>query len=172
MLASWTWAQIVAKIKSVVNRGTLNWSGNNTTYSIPAGYYSDGTLDSRPSYNNGYNAGVTAADNRVNTSSVNYQSGYNAGYSAGAAVVKVASGTINVAKANTIYTVTCGFQPDAVMLYAVSEDTKLGVYANKFKSFNFFGKLGMFGVTSTGFTIQSTGNYMYGYEYYYIAIKF
>lgn len=39
------------------NRGTLNWSGNNTTYSVPAGYYSGGTLDSRASYN----AGVAAA---------------------------------------------------------------------------------------------------------------
>ena len=42
------------------NRGNLNWSGSNTTYSVPAGYYSGGTLDSRPSYNNGYNAGNSA----------------------------------------------------------------------------------------------------------------
>ena len=43
------------------NRGNLSWSSSNTTYSVPAGYYSGGTLDSRPSYtagyNNGYNAG-------------------------------------------------------------------------------------------------------------------
>lgn len=45
------------------NRGNLNWSGSNTTYSVPAGYYSGGTLDSRTSYNNGYNAGVTAGKN-------------------------------------------------------------------------------------------------------------
>ena len=42
---------------SMVNRGNLNWSGSNTTHSVSAGYYSGGTLDSRPSYNNGYNAG-------------------------------------------------------------------------------------------------------------------
>ena len=48
---------------TMANRGNLNWSGNNTTYSVPAGYYSGGTLDSRPSYNNGYNAGVTAGKN-------------------------------------------------------------------------------------------------------------
>ena len=42
------------------NRGNLNWSGSNTTYSVPAGYYSGGTLDSRTSYNNGYNSGVNA----------------------------------------------------------------------------------------------------------------
>ena len=64
---------------SMPNRGALNWSGSNTTYGVPAGYYSGGTLDSRPSYN----AGVAAADNRVNTNSQSYKSGYNAGVSAG-----------------------------------------------------------------------------------------
>ena len=64
---------------SMPNRGALNWSGSNTTYSVPAGCYSGGTLDSRPSYN----AGVAAADNRVNTNSQSYKSGYNAGVSAG-----------------------------------------------------------------------------------------
>ena len=42
---------------TMANRGKLNWSGSNTTYSVPAGYYSGGTLDSRTSYNNGVNAG-------------------------------------------------------------------------------------------------------------------
>ena len=45
------------KTGTMANRGKLNWSGSNTTYSVPAGYYSGGTLDSRTSYNNGYNAG-------------------------------------------------------------------------------------------------------------------
>ena len=45
---------------TIANRGKLNWSGSNTTYSVPAGYYSGGTLDSRPSYTNGYNAGNSA----------------------------------------------------------------------------------------------------------------
>ena len=45
----------------MANKGVLNWSGSNTTYSVAAGYYSGGTLDSRPSYNNGYNAGVSAS---------------------------------------------------------------------------------------------------------------
>ena len=49
----------------------MNWSGSNTTYSVSAGYYTGGTLDSRTSYNNG----VSAADNRVNTSSKSYSSG-------------------------------------------------------------------------------------------------
>ncbi len=83
LTASTSLADIATKIASIVNRGTLNWSASNTTYSIPAGYYSDGTLDSRPSYTNGYNAGVTAADNRANENSANYKAGYNAGVAAG-----------------------------------------------------------------------------------------
>ena len=86
-----TWSQVIEKIKSVVNRGTLNWSGSNTTYGIPAGYYSGGTLDSRPSYSNGYNAGVTAADNRSNPNSTNYKTGYNAGVAAADARVNTGS---------------------------------------------------------------------------------
>ena len=58
---------------SMANKGNLNWSGSNTTYSVPAGYYSGGTLDSRPSYNAGYSAGNSAG----------YNNGYNAGVQAG-----------------------------------------------------------------------------------------
>ena len=76
-------ADVAAKIAAVVNRSTLNWSGSNTTFAVPAGYYPGGTLDSRPSYNSGYNAGVTAADNRANVNSANYKAGYNAGVAAG-----------------------------------------------------------------------------------------
>ena len=46
------------------NRGNLNWKpSNGTTYTVPAGYYSGGTLDSRDAYNNGYNAGYTKGIN-------------------------------------------------------------------------------------------------------------
>ena len=66
------------------NRGALNWTpSNGTTYTVPAGYYSGGTLNSTTAYNNGYNSGVSAADNRANPSSTNYKTGYNAGVSAG-----------------------------------------------------------------------------------------
>ena len=58
---------------SMPNRGTLNWSGSNTTYGVPAGYYSGGTIDSRPSYTNGYNAGVSAGTSATrNLKSVTY----------------------------------------------------------------------------------------------------
>lgn len=67
---------------SMPNRGALNWSGSNTTHSVPAGYYSGGTLDSRPSYNNGYSAGNTA--------------GYNSGYSAGVNAATVTQGKLSV----------------------------------------------------------------------------
>ena len=85
-------ADVAAKIAAVVNRGTLNWSGSNTTFAVPAGYYPGGTLDSRPSYN----AGVTAADNRANVNSVNYKTGYNAGVAAGknASFNLISSGTM------------------------------------------------------------------------------
>ena len=81
------------------NRGTLNWSSSNTTYNVPAGYYSGGTLDSRPSYN----AGVTAADNRANPNSTNYKTGYNNGYNAGVSATTgrkktITSGAINKQK--------------------------------------------------------------------------
>lgn len=69
----------VCGIASTVQSKTLNWSGSNTTYAVPAGYYSGGTLDSRPSYTNGYNQGVSDADGRANANSTNYKSGYNAG---------------------------------------------------------------------------------------------
>ena len=93
---------------TMVNRGTLNWSGSNTTYTVPAGYYSGGTLDSRPSYN----AGVTAADNRANPNSTNYKTGYNNGYNAGynASTIQYITTAKNSSKSvtsiSTSYTVT------------------------------------------------------------------
>ena len=56
---------------SMANKGALNWSGSNTTYSVPAGYYSGGTLDSRPSYNAGVSAGKTAIDGSGQSSAYN-----------------------------------------------------------------------------------------------------
>ena len=65
---------------TMANRGKLNWNpSSSTTYTVPAGYYSGGTISS----SNAYSKGVTDADNRANTSSVNYQTGYNNGYNAG-----------------------------------------------------------------------------------------
>ena len=46
---------------TMANRGSLNWSPTtSTTYSVPAGYYSGGTLDSSGAYNAGYDIGVAA----------------------------------------------------------------------------------------------------------------
>ena len=43
---------------SMANRGDLNWKpSTGTTYTVPAGYYSGGTLNSTTAYNNGYNEG-------------------------------------------------------------------------------------------------------------------
>ncbi len=69
---------------TMANRGNLNWTpSTGTSYTVPSGYYSGGTLNSSGAYNTGYSAGVTAADNRANANSTNYKTGYNAGYSAG-----------------------------------------------------------------------------------------
>ncbi len=74
---------------TMANRGALNWSPTtSTTYTVPAGYYSGGTLNS----SGAYNAGVTAADNRANANSTNYKTGYNNGYNAGVSAGKVDAG--------------------------------------------------------------------------------
>ena len=66
---------------TMVDRGALNWAPtSSTTYNVPEGYYSGGTLNSSGAYNIGFNDGVTAADNRANANSVNYKTGYNNGY--------------------------------------------------------------------------------------------
>ncbi len=106
---TFTNASSVGATGSMPNNGALNWSGSNTTKTVAAGYYSGGTLDSRPSYNAGvtaadaranvnsanykagYNAGVTAADARANSSSANYKAGYNAGVAAADARTNVNS---------------------------------------------------------------------------------
>ncbi len=62
-------------------------------------------------YNNGYNAGVTAADNRVNTNSTNYKTGYNNGYSAGQSAgrtLKTYSGTVTSSTSKMSMTATNG----------------------------------------------------------------
>ena len=70
---------------TMANRGKLNWNpSSSTTYTVPAGYYSGGTISS----SNAYSKGVTDADNRANASSVNYKTGYNAGYSSGMTTTK------------------------------------------------------------------------------------
>lgn len=102
------------------NRGTLNWSGVNTTGGVSAGYYSGGTIDSRPSYNSGWNGGVTAADNRANPSSANYQAGYNAGQSAGKASLKKVRYTYNQKVNGKSFSYDTGKQLVAVMLVSAS----------------------------------------------------
>ena len=99
MTSSTSWNNVVNKLKGVPNKGNLNWSGSNTTYSVSAGYYTGGTLNSKPSYTNGYNAGVSAADNRVNSNSANYK----AGYSAGRDSVNAYNGGHGIAAYNTPY---------------------------------------------------------------------
>ena len=66
---------------------------------------------SSTNYKTGYNAGVTAADNRVNTNSTNYKTGYNNGYSAGqnaGRTLKTYSGTVTSSTSKMSMTATNG----------------------------------------------------------------
>jgi len=46
---------------TMANKGALTWKpSSSTTYTVPAGYYSGGTLDSSAAYTAGYNAGLAA----------------------------------------------------------------------------------------------------------------
>mgnify|MGYP006935423833 CR=1 FL=1 len=78
---------VADKIKGVANRGNLNWSGSNTTASVLAGYYTGGTLDSRPSYNNGYSSGRSQGQSDVKNSPNSYslytKSQYDANWNSG-----------------------------------------------------------------------------------------
>lgn len=47
---------------SMPNRGNLNWNPNSSTsYTVPEGYYSGGTISTANAYNAGYNAGYAKA---------------------------------------------------------------------------------------------------------------
>ena len=61
---------------TMANRGNLNWNpSSSTTYTVPAGYYSGGTISS----SNAYSKGVTDADNRINSNSASWKNGYATG---------------------------------------------------------------------------------------------
>ena len=92
-----TISTVADKIKGVANRGNLNWSGSNTTYSVSAGYYTGGTLDSRTSYNNGRTQGQNDVKNSPNSYSLytkaQYDANYNNGYNAGKSVFTIKTGS-------------------------------------------------------------------------------
>ena len=105
MSSNTSWNDIVNKLKGVANRGTLNWSGSNTTYTVSAGYYTGGTLDSRSSYNNGYNSGYGSGRSQGRsdvTSNPNgyglytksqYDSNWSNGYNSGRRNIRVVAGS-------------------------------------------------------------------------------
>ena len=76
---------------TMTNRGAwTSGSSGSGHITIPAGYHNgSGYVDC----SGAYNAGVTAADARVNTSSANYKAGYNSGRSQGQADVKANPGS-------------------------------------------------------------------------------
>lgn len=74
--------------------------------------------DNTTNYNNGYNAGVVAADARVNTASANYKGGYNAGYAAGSGSRgRVYKAFLNyTGNWNTTWTINVGFTACMVVM--------------------------------------------------------
>ena len=140
MTSTYTWAQVVSALTGVANNGVLNWSEVYATYTLVAGYYTGGTIDSRPSYTRGvndadnranpntinyqtgYSNGVTDADNRANPNTVNYQTGYNNGYNA-ANDIRYTSGSVTSVNSSkpvgsrmfTIWNI--GFNPVMVFAY-------------------------------------------------------
>ena len=68
---------------TMTNQGAwTNTPTASTKVKIPAGYHNgSGYVDTSTVYTNGYNAGVTFADGRVNTSSLSYTTGYTEGTS-------------------------------------------------------------------------------------------
>ena len=103
---------------TMANRGKLNWNpSSSTTYTVPAGYYSGGTISS----SNAYSKGVTDADNRANTSSVNYKTGYNNGYKNGKTTnYVVKQGSVDVGAADEdFHTITINTGLSSISYYQV-----------------------------------------------------
>ena len=133
---------------SMPNRGQLNWSGSNTTYSVPAGYYSGGTIDSRPSYNAGYNAGKA-----------NYTK---------------ATGTTTASSYDIWVNVNLGWQPRTIILYC-SDMQALYAYSADLNKQLMCDRNGarlqsVFQITNTGFKWYAT-SHSNNATMNYIAIK-
>ena len=88
------------------NNGTLNWSDENTTKTITPGYYSGGTLDSRPSYNAGHDAGYTEGKND------GYEQGYEEGKEEGSIDKSYDLGTLTFTAENQTKTLDCKSVPN------------------------------------------------------------
>ena len=105
---------------TMANRGKLNWSpGGSTSYSVPAGYYSGGTLNSASAYNSGYNNGVNAGKQTMGSTlqyvhhvSMGQNDPYYGSYTAGSAgyylVIACATGTQDNNKKRTVTISTNG----------------------------------------------------------------
>ena len=141
---------------TMANRGALNWTpSNGTTYTVPAGYYSGGTLNSTTAYNNGYNAG--RSNPVVKTGAFTTPSSYG-----------ITNGKI---------TINCGFQPNYIVLF--SDNQKMAaVYISKYYSKSFAALAGnkqyqedVFSTSSTGFTYIQKSAYQTNRQYYYVAAQ-
>lgn len=164
------------------NRGALNWSGNNTTKSVDAGYYSGGTLDSRPSYNSGYGNGRVQGQNDVTGSpgsyglytKSQYDANWNNGYSAGASAKtsKISSGHYTTGTYLNI-----GFQPNIIILKRDGDKLPVGVFSSIGVNINYM--VGpsnsytenCFATDSNGFSTNNLPSYSNDKYCYYVAAK-
>lgn len=167
---------------TMANRGTLNWSEINTTKSVDAGYYSDGTLDSRPSFNSGYSSGENAVKNNPNGYGLysksqydqNYTNGYNTGHSAG---VQEKTSLISSGHYTTGTYLNIGFQPNIIMLKRDGDKLPVGVFSSVGVSINYM--VGpsnsytenCFETDANGFRTNNLPSYSNSKYCYYVAAK-
>lgn len=171
---------------TMANRGTLNWSGSNTTKTVDAGYYSGGTLDSRPSYNSGYGAGRAQGQNDVTGSpgsyglytksqyDTNWNNGYNSGYSAGASAKtsKISSGHYTTGTYLNV-----GFQPNLIILKRDGDKLPVGVFSSVGVGINYM--VGpsnsytenCFATDGSGFSTNNLPSYSNNKYCYYVAVQ-
>lgn len=115
MLKGYTaYARNIKYTGTIENRGKLNWNGVNTTYTVPAGYYSGGTLDSRESYTSGYNNGY---NNAIKESTGKESTGIICSITMPAKVANNDPSVNNFSTEGTNIT-NIGFCPDMIILFS------------------------------------------------------
>ena len=115
------------------------------TFSSTAGSNLTGTYDTVARFNEGYNAGVTAADNRANANSANYKAGYDAGRNS----VNAYNGGHGIAAWNTPYIEHSFTIPNGVKQIVCIVFAAFGNAATK-DTKNVTVDLGITGLTYTG----------------------
>jgi len=189
-----TWAQIVEKIKSIVNCGA--WSGSISSsggsIAIPAGIHSGFGKVTGPTLAGliGSNVNASAAGHILSgytaygkngVKLTGSDKGYNAGYTAGQAAPLVKTGTFTTpgkyGSTNGLTTINVGFTPNLIILYG-SASNAVCVYLSKGLSVNCAAYAknnqiynSVFTISGTSFTFAQMSSYQCNREYQYLAAK-